>query len=51
MLRACVEGRDDDGVFKVDLTAVCIGDTAIVENLEQDIQDIRVRLFDSRRAG
>ena len=36
----------DNGVFKVNLTAVCIGDAAIIQNLEQDIQDIRVRLFD-----
>ena len=43
---AGVGGHDDDGVFKVDLAAVRVGHLAVVENLQQDVQHIRVRLLD-----
>ena len=43
---AGVGGHDDDGVFKVDLAAVRVGHLAVVENLQQDVQHVRVRLLD-----
>jgi len=46
MARAEVRGEDDDGVLEVHGAALRIGDAAVVEHLEQDVEDIRVRLLD-----
>ena len=43
---ADVGGHDDDGVFEVDGAALAVGEAAVVEDLEQDVEDIVVGLFD-----
>ena len=43
---AGVGGHDDDGVLKVDQTALGVGDPAVVQDLQQNVQHIGVRLFD-----
>ena len=43
---ADVAGHDDDGVLEVDGAALAVGQAAVVEDLEQDVEDVRVRLFD-----
>ncbi len=45
-LAADVAGHDEDGVFEVDGAALTVGDAAVVEDLEEDIEDIGVGLFD-----
>ena len=45
-LRTQVGGHHDHGVAKIDGASLAIGQPAIVEHLEQDIEDIRMRLFD-----
>ena len=42
---ACVGSHDDDGVFKIDDSPLCISDAAIIEDLKQDIQYVRMSLF------
>ena len=44
--RADVRGHDDDGVGEVDSTALPIRQTSFIQNLEQDIEDVRVCLLD-----
>ena len=46
ILAAEVRGEDDDRVLEVYRPALRIGDAAVVENLQQDVEHIRVRLFD-----
>ena len=41
-----VAGHDDDGVFEVDGSAVAVGESAVVEDLEQDVEDVGVSFFD-----
>ena len=43
---ARVGRHHDDGVFKVDLAAVGVGDLAVVENLQQNVHHVGMRLFD-----
>ena len=45
-LRTQVGGHHDHGVAKIDGAPLTIGQPAVVEYLQQDIEDIRVRLFD-----
>ena len=45
-LAARVGCHHDDGVFKIDLAAVGVGDLAVVKNLQQDVHHIGMRLFD-----
>lgn len=45
LVGACVGGHDDDRVLKVDDPALRVGDAAIIENLQQDIQHVRMGLF------
>jgi hypothetical protein len=44
--RADVAGHDDDGVLEVDRAALAVGQAAVVEQLEQHVEDVRVRLLD-----
>ena len=44
--RADVGGHDDDGVLEADHLALRIRQTAVIENLQQHVEDIRVCLFD-----
>src|SRR5208337_4476994 len=41
-----VGGHDDDRVLEVHGAPLAIGQAAFVENLEEDVEDVRVRLFD-----
>ena len=43
---ADVGGHDDDGVAEVDLAALGVGQVAVVEDLQQHVEDVRVRLLD-----
>ncbi len=44
--RAQVRGHDDDGVFEVHRVAQAVGQLAILENLQQDVVDVRMSLLD-----
>ena len=46
LLRADVGGHDDDGVLEVDVAALTVGQHAVLEDLQQDVEHIRMRLFD-----
>ena len=41
-----VAGHDHDGVLEVDRAALGVGEAAVVEQLQQDVEDIGVRLLD-----
>src|SRR5699024_2126322 len=43
--RTEVGGEDDDGVFEVYRSALRVGDAPVVQNLQQDIEHVGVRLF------
>jgi len=45
-LGADVRGHDDNCVPEIDLAAKAVGDFALFQNLEQEMHDIRVSLFD-----
>ncbi len=45
-VRAEVRGHDDDGVAEVDGAALTVGQAAVVENLQQHVEHVRVRLLD-----
>ena len=45
-LAADVRGHDDDGVLEVDGAALAVGEAAVVEDLQQDVEDVVVRLLD-----
>ena len=44
-LRAEVRGQDQDGVPEVDRPALAVGEPAVVEHLQQDVEDVGVRLL------
>jgi hypothetical protein len=46
VLGADVGGHDDDGVLEVDGVAEAVGELAVLEDLQQDVEDIGVGLFD-----
>ncbi|MNK55171.1 hypothetical protein D3C87_741790 [compost metagenome] len=41
-----VRRHDEDDVAEVSLAAIVVGQCAVVHDLQQDVEDIRVRLFD-----
>jgi hypothetical protein len=45
-MRAHVRGHDQDGVLEVDRTALAVGEPSVVEHLEEDVEDVAVRLLD-----
>ena len=45
-LRTGIGGHHDDGIFKVNHSALSIGNTAVIQNLQQDIEYIRMGFFD-----
>ena len=45
LLAAAVGGHDDDGAFKGNHSALRVGDFALIQNLQQDVHNVRVRLF------
>ena len=44
--RAQVGGHDDDGVLEVDRASLGVGDPAVVEDLQEHIEHVAVRLLD-----
>ena len=46
LLRAQVRGHDDDAVAEVDPAALGVGQVPVLEDLEEDVEDLRVRLLD-----
>src|SRR6185312_13011062 len=46
MLRADIGGHDDDGVLEVHRAALRVREAAVVKDLEQYVEDFRMRLFD-----
>src|SRR5271166_349400 len=46
MARADVGGHDDDGVLEVHRVAQAVGELAVLKHLQQDVEQVRVRLFD-----
>ena len=46
ILTAEVRGHDDDGVLEVDRSALRVGNSAIVKDLQQNVENIRVSLLD-----
>ena len=44
--RAGIGGHDQDDVPEIDLLAVRIGERAVVHHLQQDVEQVRVRLLD-----
>ena len=45
-LRADVAGHDDDRVLEVDRAALAVGQAPVVEDLQQHVEHVRVRLLD-----
>ena len=45
-VRAEVRGQDQDRVAEVDGAALAVGQPTVVEHLQQDVEDLRVRLLD-----
>ena len=43
---ARVGGHDDDHVAEVGLAPVVVGERAVVHHLQQDVEDVRMRLLD-----
>lgn len=41
-----IAGHDDDGVLEVHGSSLAIGETAVIQNLEEDIEDFGMGLFD-----
>ena len=46
VLRADVTRHDDDGLREVDGSSFAVGEDAIVQHLQEHVEDGRVRLFD-----
>ena len=45
VLRSGVGGHDDDGVAEVGTLAVVVGERGVVHHLQEDVEDVGVRLF------
>ena len=45
-VRADVTSHDNDGVAEIDRASLTVGEAAVVEHLEEDIEDVWVRLLD-----
>ena len=45
-VRPQVGGHDDDGIFEIDGSSLVVCQSAIIEHLKQNIENIRMRLFD-----
>ena len=46
VLRADVAGHDDDRVLEVHVPSLCVGDDAVLQDLQQDVPHVLVGLFD-----
>ena len=45
-MRAQVRGHDQHRVLEVDGAALGVGEAAVVEHLQEDVEDVRMRLLD-----
>ena len=45
-LGAEIGSQHDEGLFEIDLPALAIGQDAVIEDLQQDVEDLWMRLFD-----
>ena len=45
---ACADigGHDDDGVFEIDGSSLAVGQSAVLQNLEQHVEHVGMRLLD-----
>src|SRR4029077_2234652 len=41
-----VRGHDDHGIAEIDGATLAVGESAVVEELQQDVEDVAVGLFD-----
>ena len=46
ILRTEVRGQDDDGVLEVHGLSLTVSDPTVIEDLQEDVEDIRMRLLD-----
>ena len=46
LARTDVGRHDDDGIFKADHAALAVGEAPVVEDLQQNVEHVRMRLFD-----
>ena len=44
--RAGIRGHDDDDVAEIDLLAVVVGQLAVVHDLQEDVEQVGMRLLD-----
>ena len=44
-VRTCIGGHDNDGIFKVYHPPMGICDLSVIQNLQQNIEHIRMRFF------
>ena len=45
-LATCIGGHDDHGIFEIDRAALCVRNASLIKNLKQNIEDVRMCLFD-----
>ena len=45
-MAADIRGHDNDGIFEIYRSAVAISQATVIENLEQDVEDVGMRLLD-----
>lgn len=50
-VRADVRGHDHDGVAEVHRAALAVGQPSVVEELQQGVEHVRMRLFDFVEPG
>ena len=41
-----IRGQDDDGILKIHRPALGVGNSAVIQDLQQNVEDVRMRLFD-----
>ena len=46
VLRADIRGHDQNGITKINGSALSVRDTSIIQHLQQNVEHIRMRLFD-----
>ena len=45
-VRTQVRGHDDHGITEINRAALTVSKPSIIQHLQQDVEDIRMRLFD-----
>ena len=46
ILRSDIRGQDNDGIFEIHCSSLGIRDPTVIQHLQKDIEDIRMRLLD-----